>query len=604
VTSIAARRPWGRLAYHARVARHDPGLVLGVVFAVALAYLVIAPIGAIVLDALLVHSGDRASIGGHPGDFTAYYVQRVFVEPVSRVLFWAPLWNTLSVAATVTLLALGLGGVLAWLVVRTDLRGSRWLATALVVPYMMPSWTFALAWLTLFKNRRVGGQPGFAETLGFASPDWLAYGFVPIAVTLTFHYFPFAFLLIGNALRRVDSQLEESARILGARPRTIARRIVVPLLLPAVMSVVLLTFSKVVGTFGTPYVLGLPTNYSVLSTSLYASFSTGDSGTTAMITVVVVGLGVGLLLADLWLLREFRRFVTVGTKGSLTRQTRLGRWRGPASIVAVLVVVATVAAPLVTLLLSTVMRVPGRFTLENFTLDFWIASRLETSVGFPQGVLRSPDLLHAAWNSLSIVGLAAVVCGVFGLLVGYLVVRTPSRRISAFLRQASFLPYLVPGIAFAAAYLSLFAVARGPIPALYGTTLLLVLVLVVYHLPYASRAGISAMLQLGREPEEAAQVAGAGWFRRVGLIVVPILKGALLTGILLPFISGMKELSAIIMLATPGTDVLTTLSVRLVDYGYTPLANAVVLILVVVTFAATFLAQRLTGSSLASGLER
>lgn len=271
---------------------------------------------------------------------------------------------------------------------------------------------------------------------------------------------------------------------------------------------------------------------------------------------------------------------------------------------AVIVVVATVAAPLLTLLLSTVMRVPGRFTLDNFTLDFWIAGRLETSVGFPQGVLRSPDLARAAWNSLSIVGLAAIVCGLLGLLIGYVVVRTSSRRISAFLRQASFLPYLVPGIAFAAAYLSLFAVARGPIPALYGTTLLLVLVLVVYHLPYASRSGISAMLQLGREPEEAAQVAGASWLPRVALIVAPILKGALLTGILLPFISGMKELSAIIMLATPGTDVLTTLSVRLVDYGYTPLANAVVLILVVVTFAATFIAQRLTGSSLASGLER
>jgi ABC-type multidrug transport system fused ATPase/permease subunit len=125
------------------------------------------------------------------------------------------------------------------------------------------------------------------------------------------------------------------------------------------------------------------------------------------------------------------------------------------------------------------------------------------------------------------------------------------RPLSTFLRQVTFLPYLVPGIAFAAAYLSLFAVQRGPIPALYGTTLILMLALVADQMPYASRAGISAMMQLGKDPEEAAQVAGAGWLRRMRLIVVPIQKGSLVTGILLPFISGIKGLSLFVMLAVP-----------------------------------------------------
>src|SRR5690606_40438301 len=65
------------------------------------------------------------------------------------------------------------------------------------------------------------------------------------------------------------------------------------------------------------------------------------------------------------------------------------------------------------------------------------------------------------------VGLAAMTSGVLGLLVGYVVVRTPVQFVSSALRQITFFPYLVPGIAFAVAYLSLFAVARGPVPALY-----------------------------------------------------------------------------------------------------------------------------------------
>ena len=139
---------------------------------------------------------------------------------------------------------------------------------------------------------------------------------------------------VGNALRRVDSQLEEAARVLGASPRTIGRRIVIPLLLPALASAVLLTASKVLGTFGTPYVLGLPVRYTVLSTSLYDSYGTGDIGTTAVLSVVIIALGIGLLVADLWLLREYRRFVTVGTKGALVRSTRLGAWRMPLSVAA------------------------------------------------------------------------------------------------------------------------------------------------------------------------------------------------------------------------------------------------------------------------------
>jgi iron(III) transport system permease protein len=206
------------------------------------------------------------------------------------------------------------------------------------------------------------------------------------------------------------------------------------------------------------------------------------------------------------------------------------------------------------------------------------------------------------WNSIWIVGSAAIACGLLGLLIGYVVVRGQGSWISVFLRQVSFLPYVVPGIAFAAAYLSLFAVKRGPIPALYGTMWVLLLVLVVAYLPYASRSGIAAMMQLGREPEEAAQISGAPWRRRMTRIVVPIQRAALTTGVVLPFISGMKELSLVIMLATPGTDVLSTLSVRLVDYGYTQLQNAAVLIIAVIAFAATFAAQRLTGSGLATGM--
>ena len=150
--------------------------------------------------------------------------------------------------------------------------------------------------------------------------------------------------------------------------------------------------------------------------------------------------------------------------------------------------------------------------------------------------------------------------------------------------------------------MSLFAVSRGRIPALYGSLSLLILVMVVTYLPYASRSGISAMMQVGPEPEEAGMVLGAGFWRRTVSILAPLQKSALVVAIILPFITGMKELSLVVMLVTPGTELLTTQSIRFLDFGYTQLANATILIIGVVVMISVLILNRVTKTNLATGL--
>lgn len=564
-------------------------------------YLIVVPIISIILDAVRVQFGHERRLGKDVGDLTLYYLDRAFFSPVASDLFWRPLFNTLTVAFGAIALSLVIGTVLAWLISRTDMFGRRWFATALIVPYMLPAWTFALAWTTLFKNRTVGGQPGWFEAIGLTPPDWVAYGRFPITIILALHYTPFVILLFGSALRRFDSQLEDSARILGAHRYQVALQVILPLMRPALLSSMVLIFAKCLGEFGVPYVLGLPVKFEVLSTSLFRSIASRQTGVAGVVAASIMLIGIITLMIDARLVREARRFVTIGSKGSMNRQSRLGKMRLLATGFAAAIFVLSVGLPLLTLALSTVMKMPARFTFDNFTLDYWIGSNLNT-VALQTGVLLSPDLWAAAKNTMMIVGLASLTSGILGLLVGYVVIRTPVRALSVYLRQVTFLPYLVPGIAFAAAYLSLFAVPRGPMPALYGTVTILILALIADQMPYASRAGISAMTQLGKDPEEAAQIAGAGWFRRMISIVIPIQKGSLVTGVLLPFISGIKGLSLFVILAVPSTDVLTTYSLRLVDYHYTQAANAVVLIIAAIAYFGTLLAQKLTRTNLAEGL--
>jgi len=594
---ISLVRSWNRLLY----LRYDPTHGIAAILIVILGFLILTPIISMIMEAFLVQFRDATRIGQSVGEFTLYYFERVFSSRISNLLFWTPLVNTIAVSFLVVAIAVSLGILLAWLIVRTDMPSRRWFASTLIIPYILPSWTFALAWLSIFKNRRIAGVEGIAESFGFQPPDWLAYGMFPIVICLAFHYFPLVFLLFGGALRSLNSQLEETARILKASRLTIIRKIVMPLMLPALMSAILLTFSRAVGTFGTPYILGSPVRFDILSTSLYGSIRTGSPGVSSVLTGVMVILGISMVLIDSYMVREAHRFVTVGVKGEKRDPIPLGKYRIPAAVFVFLVFLFTAIIPVAVLLISTLTRMPGIFTLENFTMEFWVSESIKINPG-QSGLLRNDVVLKSLWNSLRIAGAAALIAGLLGTFVGYIVAKFQTSPVAQYLRQVSFFPYLVPSIGFGAAYLTLFAVPRGPIPSLYGTLLLVVIVMSIKYLPFASRAGISAMMQLGNEPEEAAMLVGAPWYKRLTRIVIPIQKRTLVIGILLPFISGMKELSLIVMLATPGTEFLTTQVLRFLDYNYEQLAHGVTLIIVFIVIVLTYVFQRLTGSTLAKGL--
>jgi iron(III) transport system permease protein len=564
-------------------------------------YLIVVPIVTMLVQAATVSPKDTLIVAQPAGSLTSYYFWRVFLSPVSGELFWRPLLNTLVVSGCSVALSLLVGGVLAWLLTRTDLFGRRWFGTALIVPYMLPTWAFALAWSTIFKNRTVGGQPGWLEFIGITPPDWLAYGGVPIIIIFTLYFSPLVILLLGNALERFDSQLEDSARVLGAGHRTVVRTILMPLMQPAIISAATLILAKVLGEFGVTYILGLPTGFNVLATSLYQNISTRDSGAAAVIAVAIIVIGLSSLWVDVHFLKEARRFVTIGSRAAMDRTRLLGRLRIPATALCWFVFLFSVVVPIGVLLLSTLMRRPADFSLDNFTVSYWLGHGLDTP-GFTDGLLVNSAVWSTAWNTLWIVGLAAVSAGILGQFVGYVVVRSPSRLLATALRQITFLPYLVPGIAFAVAYLSLFAVPRGPIPALYGTAAILVLIYMAEQMPFTSRAGISTMMQLGPDPEEAAQVAGAGWWRRMVAILLPIQKRSLAIGVLLPFIAGIRSLSLVVILAVPGMDVLTTFAIKLVEYGYTQAANGVVLIISAIAFGGTYAIQKTMKADLGSGL--
>lgn len=583
-----------------------PRMLITIVLGTLLAYLVVMPLARIAWATVTWQPEDaRLADSFEEGAFTLFHWKRTFLGTVSRELVYMPFINTLVTASGTTLLALAIGCPLAWVLTRTDLPGRRVLRSLVTIPYILPSWVIALAWLGVFRNPRIGGSVGLFQYLtGIAPPNWLAYGPIPIIVCLGLHYYAFAYVLTAGALASVDRHLEESGEILGASHWKVLRRITLPLVLPAVLSAFILTFSRALGTFGTPIFLGRPVRYYTLATSLYGNLRLGFAADAYILALGLIALSAVTVYANQRLIGTRKGFVTIAGRGLHIRPTPLRRWKVPLLVAVVTFVAVCVLAPLLFLVWQSLMLEENDYSLGNLSLHYWTTPGGNRRYAEGEvGLLRNFLVLGAAKNSVLLASLASAIVAVVGLFLGYAIVKGRGTRASRLLEQVAFLPYLIPSIAFGAAYIAMFAAPLGPIPALYGTFALLVLVSVAKNLPFSSRAGVAAMLQIGGELEEAAVVAGASWTTRFRRVIVPLAAGGLFSGFLLTFISTIRELSLIILLVTPATRVLPSVLFRYTEQGYTQFADGIVVILVVLSLAGQWAIGRVRGADLSRGLQ-
>jgi len=591
--------------YYFEKYRYRTDLIIASVFILVFAFLVIGPLLQIIYTSFTYQSNDlRVVRDATVGEFTGYHYIRVFTKRLSRSLFYKPFVNSLLVGAGVTGLAMVIGTLLAWVLVRTDVPLKRFFNAVIVIPYMMPSWVIALAWLIIFKNDRIAGEEGmFTALFGTAPPDWFAYGYVPIVICLGLHYYAYSFLLVSGALQTIDSELEEAGALAGLTKAAVLRKITFPIVLPALGSSFVLTFTRSMGTFGTPALLGLPVRFFTIPTRIYASINARNLGDGFVLALVLVVLAAAAIYINSRIVGIRKSFVTLSGKGFRSRPNKLGVWQYPIAGLILLFLLLVVFLPVLILGWGTFMLLPGDYSVSNMTTHFWIGMSDHNIASGQEGIFRNAGIWGGVWNSVRLGVSAALINGFLGLLIGYAVVRNRGSTISKMLEAISFAPYVFPSIALGAIYLGMFAQSIGPFPALYGTFYLLLLIVVVKNMPFSSRSGISSMLQIDKSLEDAAMVQGIPWLKRFRKIIFPMTVSGFFSGMILTFITAMRELSLLILLVTPSTRVLTTIIFAYEDQDQIQHANGVTLILLFIIVLANFLVRRFFGAKGLLGLK-
>jgi iron(III) transport system permease protein len=574
----------------------NPYNVIALVAIVLLAYLIVVPLLDMISTTFELQRIDlRRFPDKDVGEFTLYYWNRLFFSSLSQALLYKPLLNSLGIAVSVSVLSILLGSSIAWLIVRSDMPGKKFFSLAVIIPYMLPSWCKSMAWITVFKNSRIGGRIGFLAAIGVETPNWLAYGPIPIVLVLVIHYYAYAYLLVSAALGSLNSELEEMGEIAGANKKQILRKITMPLVLPAILSSVILTFSKAMGTFGVPAFLGMKVNFNTISTTLYQTIRNREATTGYAVAMILISISSIFVFINQKAIGARKSFATIGGKGGRSTLIGLGPWKYLIILLLLLLLVVGVMGPLVILVIDTFMLRPGEYSLANFTFHYWGGAANPSIYEGEPGVLHNPRFWMILKNTIYLVVCTSIIASLVGQTIGYIISRTRGKLSGKFIEQLVFVPYLIPSIAFGAIYLSMFAVPHFGIPlpgggtfylipSLYGTFTLMVLVSVVKHLPFSCRAGIANMLQIGIELEEAAVIQGASFMTRFRRIVLPLSKAGFISGFMLIFISIMKELDLIILIMTPTRATLPYMAFQYANQNQEPYSNVVAVILFIIVF--------------------
>ena len=498
------------------------------------------------------------------GDFTLFYWKYLLASPLTETILWEPLLNSLLIGFFVTVISVPLGAVMAWLMVRTDIPGKKLLGMLIIVPYMIPSWCKALSWLSVFRNS-TSGSLGLLTGMGIAVPDWLAYGPFAIICVMTMHYYAFSYIMVSGSLRSVNSELEEMGEIQGANKVQILRSITLPLVLPSILSAAIMTISKSLGSYGVAANLGNRISYYVLATRMESFISDSPKGVGFAMSIIMILLASGTIFANQRMIGVRKSYATIGGKGTRSNLMHIGKVKYALLIfLAVFLFVSMVMPTFVLVMESFQIRTGAGYGLDNLTLYAWIGTLENAPLeSYPyDGIFRNPEFLRALGNTVKLSIIASILTAVCGQFLGYISTRGRGKWYGRATEQMVFIPYLMPGVAFSAIHFAMFSQPRlgGLIPSLYGTFTLILLVSVVKHFPFASRSGSANMMQISVELEEAADIAGASFWRRIGSIIIPLAKNGFISGFMLVFISIAKELDLIAILMTPANYTLSYLS--------------------------------------------
>ena len=519
------------------------------------------------------------SVTDRTGALTLDNFRRLATDPV----FVDPLITTLIVAISTALVCCAVAAPMGWLVARTDLplRGAiRALVTA---SFVTPPFLGAIAWELLAAPNSGLLNQLYRALLGVEADEHLLniYSLPGLIFVLSCYTFPYVFVLTANALERIPGDLEDASAILGGSTWHTARRVTIPLALPALVAGALIAFLQAMTLFGSPAILALPAGFHTMTTKIWSLFQYPPKPELA------AAASLPLLLLTIVLLRAEHRILgrrgysVLGGRPGDARLVRLGAGKWPALVLCFLVLLNPVFLPYGALVNAAFSPVATQLvSLHSLTLH---------NIEFVFFELSTTQL--ALKNTFLLGVLAATLGTLLALVIAYLTSRQAiaGYRVLGFLATA---PVAIPGIVLG---VGLFLAYTRPPFVLYGTLWILLIAFITISLPAAYQQLQSAIRTVHPELEDAGRILGATRLQALRHVTAPLLRSGVIATWCFIFVGVIRELSAAIMLFTSQTKVVSVLIFDLNESGDLGAIAVLGLMMLAITYAIVVLVNRIPG---------
>ncbi|HKW52280.1 MAG TPA: iron ABC transporter permease [Stellaceae bacterium] len=511
-----------------------------------LAFLVLYPIAMLLYGAL---SGTNPVVDG-------FHLSALSLDNFTAVLanenVHVALLNTMVACAGGTAIAVAIGLAFAWIVVRSNTPWNGLIAIAGLLPLFVPPLVAGIAW-TILGSPRTGLINTVLAGMGI---DWRVnlYSMPGLIAVFGMYYAPYVYIFTAAALRNMDPSLEEAAEVAGAGALRTLLTVTFPLIAPAIISGMLLSFIIMLGIYGIPAVLGAPANIAVLTTYIFnlTAWSPPLYSTAAAVAILLM-IVTGLLVVLQQSMLAGRSFTTVAGKAFRPRRLDLGPWRYLTLSLALLYLLIVVVLPSAALLLAAFRKflfirgIAGLVDARQYGLQHF------------DHLFSNPLTLRSIVNTMEVGVVTALLGGVLAFAIGYTVHRTrvPGRKAVELIAT---LPVAIPGLVIGVAYLWAWVGLPG---GLYGTIWILALAFIARFIPDTMRALATSLMQIHRELEEAAWVCGRGRLSTIATIVLPLARPGVIAAMTLLFILAIRELGSSLFLYSSNSMVMAVL---LLDY--------------------------------------
>jgi len=520
------------------------------------------------------------------GTFTLENFVRLATDPT----FVDPLMTTVIIATSSSVICCAFAAPMGWLVARSDMPWGGVVRALVTASFVTPPFLGAIAW-ELLAAPNSGLINKTWRTLTGAEMDaylFNIYTLPGLIFVISCYTFPYVFVLVANALDRIPGDLEDASSILGGRAWTTARRITIPLALPALLAGALVAFLQAMTLFGSPAILALPAGFHTMTTKIWSLFQFPPKlELAAAASLPLLVLTIVLLRAESTILGR-RGYSVVGGKQGDPRLVPLGSFKWVALGFVFLVLMCPIFLPYAALLNAAFSRVASQFIwFDNFTFH---------NIDFVFFQLSATKL--AVKNTFILGILAATIGTLLAVVISYVT----SRKAIAGHRALGFLataPVAIPGIVLG---VGLFLSYARPPFVLYGTLWILLIAFVTIALPAAYQQMQSAFRSVHADLEDASRILGATRLRALRDITAPLLRTSVIATWCFVFVGVMRELSAAVILFTSETKVISVLIFDLKESGDLGAISVLGIAMLLITFAVVIAVNRVPGLGVAQRL--